>query len=233
VTRLANPRTVRRTLIPAAGAVFFAGILVSALVYFHDQPAVDLRRAIISNLARPTDNPHGYLAAGTGMALCGLLLMPAALWFFRVLRALRASVAALGLLMFGASLTGAVFIGVMSPFQDAYSDIHIYVAYATFLLMSAGTLVWMAMVALASRSRKLRAAFAVQAAVALFVLYLTVSMIFPFGPDFFNDRNFWRSGALCEWILCAGNVIYLFILAAAVERVELNAAGRAARVQSR
>lgn len=235
---LASPRTVRRILIPAASAAFFAGILLSALLYYADKSAVDLRRAVISNLARPTDNPRGYLAAGVGMALCGLLLAPAALWFFRVLRRLRAGAAAFGLWLFAAGLAGAVFIGCMSPFQDAYSDVHIYVAYATFLLMSAGTLVWMIMVTVANlragRGRALLAALIVQACIAAFVLYLTVGMVFPFGPDFFDDRSFLRSSTLCEWVLCAGNVVYLFILGAAVERIEkLPVNGRGASAQSR
>ena len=231
---LADARTVRRVLIPVASAAFYAGIMISALLYYADKPAVDLRRSVISNLARPTDNPRGYLAAGAGIALCGLLLAPAALWFFRVLRCLHAGVAAVGLGLFGGGLAGAVFIGVMSPFEDAYSDVHIYVAYATFLLMAAGTLVWMAMATRASRSGRLLAAFIVQAGVALFVLYLTVGMVFPFGPDFFDDRNLLHSATVCEWALCAGNVVYLFILGAAVERIEkISANTPDARARSR
>jgi hypothetical protein len=238
VRRLVKARVVRRVLIPAASVVFSAGILLSAILYYWDKPKVDLKRAVISNLARPTDNPRGYLAAGAGIALCGVLLIPAAVWFFRVLRGLHAGVAAGGLWLFGAGLAGAIFIGCMSPFQDAYSDVHIYVAYATFLLMWAGTLVWMVMVTLASwrsaRGRGLLAAVIVEACVAAFVLYLSVSLVLPFGPDFFNDRSLLRSAALCEWVLCAGNVIYLFILGAAVERIEnVSVTASAAHAQSR
>jgi hypothetical membrane protein len=234
VNLLANARVVRRVLIPAASLAFFAGIVLSAVLYYSDKPVVDLKRSVISNLARPTDNPSGYLAAGAGMALCGLLLAPAALWFFRVLRGLHAGIAAAGLSLFGAGLAGAVFIGCMSPFEDAYSDVHIYVAYATFVLMAAGTLVWMAMVTRASRRRGLVAALIVEAFVAAFLLYLTVGMVFPSGPDFFDDRSLVRSAALCEWVLCVGNVTYLSILGAAVERIEkLSASGRGARARSR
>ncbi|HKE27187.1 MAG TPA: hypothetical protein VKB88_32755 [Bryobacteraceae bacterium] len=235
---LARGRVARRVLIPAATVVFSAGILLSAVLYYSDKPAVDLKRAVISNLARPTDNPRGYLAAGFGMAFCGLLLIPAALWFYRVLGGLRAGAAALGLWLFGAGLSGAVFIGFMAPFQDAYSGVHIYVAYATFLFMALGTLVWMAMATRASLraggGRGLLAALIAEAMGAAFLLYMTAGMVVPFGPDFFDDSSLPRSAAVCEWVLCAGNVIYLFILGAAVERVEaLTTGAEAASAQSR
>jgi hypothetical protein len=233
----ADGRTVRLRLIPAASGVFVAGLVISAALYYPGKP-LDLRRAVISNLARPTDNPRGYLFAGIGMALCGLLLVPAALWFFRVLRRLGGGVAAAGLGLFGSGLAGAIFIGVMSPFEDAYSDVHIYVAYATFVLIAAGMLVWLTMATFAAqragRGRGLVAALALQACVMAFLLYLTVSMILPFGPDFFNEKSFLRSGAFCEWVLCGGNVAYLFILAAAVALVEgLPVTAPDARAQSR
>ena len=226
MNRPATARTVRRMLVPAAVTVFLAGLLLSAVLYYADKP-VDLKRAVISNLARPTDNPRGYLAAAAGMALGALLLLPAALWFFRVLRCIHTGAATAGLALFGAGLAGEIFIGVMSPFQDAYSDIHIYVAYATFVLMTAGILVWLAILAFAQRytgrGRKLLAALVVQLCMMLFLLFLTLSMIFPFGPDFFDDKTFFRSAALCEWVLCAGNIAYLFILAAAVDGVASSA----------
>lgn len=206
-------RAVRRVFIPAGSLIFFAGLLLSAVIYYSDKP-FDFKRSVISNLARPTDNPHGYLAAALGIAGCGLLLVPAAIWFHRVLRTLHAGVAAAGLLLFGAGLAGSVFIGVMSPFQDAYSDIHIYVAYATFLLMSAGVMVWLTMATIrafrAGRGGKLLIALIAQAWIMGFLLYLTVALVLPFGPDFFDDSSFFRTSAFCEWLLCAGNVTYLY-----------------------
>jgi hypothetical protein len=222
VTRLANSRAVRRILIPAASFAFLAGLQLSAGIYYSGKK-LDLRRAAISNLARPADNPNGYLAAGAGITLCGLLLVPVGIWFFRVLRTRHSGAATVGLIFFVLGLTGAVFFGLMSPFEAAYSDVHIYIAYATFTFFTAGLVIWFVIATWArvraGRGRWLAVALAIQAFVAILLLWVTVGMIFPHGINFFNDRTFSHSIALCEWVLCSGNMASLFLLAAAVEQL--------------
>jgi Protein of unknown function (DUF998) len=217
-SHLANARTVRRVLIPAAGAVFFAALIISAVPHYAGKP-MDLMRAVISDLASPEDNPHGYLIAAAGMAVCGLLLVPAAHWFFRVLRRIHSGVAAAGLLLFGSALAGQIAMGLMAPFESAYSDVHIYIAYFTFLMMAAGILVWLA-AAVPARRRVLAAAI-LQGCVVAFLIYLTAGLLFHTSAgDFFDNRDLFRSVAFCEWLLCVCNAAFLCLLAAATEFVE-------------
>ena len=92
---LLTARTVQRVLLPCSSLSFLAGMLISTVPYYAGQ-SIDLKRAILSNLSSYGDNPHGYLAADVGITLCGVLLLPVALWFFRGLRGVHRGLAAGG-----------------------------------------------------------------------------------------------------------------------------------------
>ena len=218
---LLTARTVRRVLLPASSVSFLAGMLISTVPYYAGQ-AIDLKRAILSNLSSYGDNPHGYLAADVGITLCGALLLPVALWFFRGLRGVHHGLAAAGALLFGAGLMAAIAIGVMGPFEQGYSALHIDLAYATFICMVAGMLVLLGLAVWHGRQagggRVLLVAEILLACMLVLLFYLLSGEWNPNG-NFFNDRSWFRSLALSEWALCGVNVGYLLLLANAVAAV--------------
>jgi len=73
---------------------------MSARSFYSGRP-VHLRDAMISGLLSPTDNPRGYVIASAGTALCGLLLLPVALVFYRRLSRLNRPLAMAGAFLFG------------------------------------------------------------------------------------------------------------------------------------
>ena len=220
--RLLTARTVRRVLLPASSLSFLAGMLISTVPYYAGQ-SIDLKRAILSNLSSHGDNPHGYLAADVGITLCGVVLIPVALWFFRGLRRVHRELAAVGSLLFGAGLMAAIAIGLMGPFEQGYSALHIDLAYATFLFAAAGMLVLLGLVVWralrAGRGRALLVMEVLLACLLALLFYLLAGESATHGKNFFDDKNFFRSLACGEWVLFGVNVVYLFVLAHAVVEV--------------
>ena len=223
MSRLLTARTVRSLLIPASGVVLFASLLLAAVPYYADKP-IESRNAAISDFASPGENPHGYLIATAGIVLCALLLMPAALCFFRVLREPHRRAAAVGSLLFWAGLAGGVVLACMSPFQDGFSAVHIYLAYSIFTLTAAG--LWMLLMAATRQTRRngggqmMLAATILQACVLTYLLALLANQIFNSGTHVFAEAPFYRSVAFCEWVLCLESMVCLFVLASGVKDVE-------------
>ena len=219
---LLTARTVRRVLLPASSVSFLAGMLISTVPYYAGQ-AIDLKRAILSNLSSYGDNPHGYLAADVGITLCGALLLPVALWFFRGLRGVHRGLAAAGALLFGAGLMAAIAIGVMGPFEQGYSALHIDLAYATFIFAAAGMLILLGLAVWRARraggGRGLLVMEVLLACLLALLFYLLAGESATHGKNFFDDKNFFRSLACGEWVLFGVNVVYLFVLANAVAEV--------------
>ena len=219
--RLVTAGIARHVLIPAGSLSFLGGMLIAAVPYYAGR-AIDLRRAVLSSLASHEDNPHGYLAADAGLAICAILLIPVALWFFRELRGVHRGLAAAGALLFGAGLMAAIAIGVTGPFEHGYSALHIDLAYATFIFMTAGMLVLLSLAVWfelrAGRGRVLLVAEILLAGMLVLLFYMLAGESSP-GGNFFNDRSWFRSLALSEWALCGVNVGYLLLLANAVAAV--------------
>ena len=76
-----TPRLVRRVFLPASCAVFFGSLVVASLFYFSAR-LFDIKEAVISDLESPEDNPRGYGVAAAGIAVCGILLIPADTLFY-------------------------------------------------------------------------------------------------------------------------------------------------------
>ena len=219
---LLTARTVQCVLLPASSVSFLAGMLISTVPYYAGQ-SIDLKRAILSNLSSHGDNPHGYLAADAGITLCGVVLIPVALWFFRGLQQVHRGLAAAGSLLFGAGLMAAIAIGLMGPFEQGYSALHIDLAYATFLFAAAGMLVLLGLVVWralrAGRGRALLVMEVLLACLLALLFYLLAGESATHGKNFFDDRHFFQSLAFGEWVLFGVNVVYLFLLAHMVAEV--------------
>jgi len=226
IARLAGARTVRRVLVPASSVLLLVG-MVGSLAPFYAGAVFDFKRAMISDLASPGSNPHGYLLADVGMVLWGALLVPVAAWLYRGLRRLHRGFAGLGALVFAAGLVGAIFIGVTGPVADVNSTVHVYVAFATFIFLAAGTLMLLGLamywrVEVRRGWLMLGLATMLQACILGFLLYLLWGQI----NDeffFFNDTDLLRSIAFCEWTLGVASVAYVWLLVGAVGTIEQGA----------
>ena len=199
-----TPRFVRWRLLPAVYLVFLAGTLVSLAVYFHGRP-FDAKGAVVSVLESCDDNPHGYAALACSIVVTALLLAPAVVVFYRQLRPSRPGLALAGVCFFAAGLPATVAIGVLAPYTHGYTSLHIQLASAAFIGISAGT--WLHLLAVRSAPALLCFQFA-----ALLVL-----VFFSYGPVKFDNERLWTSLAFWEWALCADCGIGLWVLAAAVE----------------
>lgn len=204
-----TPQLVRCALIPASGLVFFASLALSGTLFYHGKP-FDARAAIISDFESPDYNPRGYGAAAAGTAAAGILLVPAAMMFYRRLRKDRPVPARVGAALFALGLGAAIAIGILAPFTRGYSPLHIQLAYAAFIGIWGGT--FFDLVA----ARANRVLITVQGGVLLFLVYLY------FGPEFFNNDRLLTSLAFWEWALCVGCGIGLWALAGRIEAMRIH-----------
>src|SRR4051794_20260213 len=119
-------RTLLQTLILSSYLVFFGSMVISARSFYSGKP-VRLRDAMISGLLSHTDNPQGYRVASTGTALCGVLLLPVALVFYRALARHNRPLALAGSILFGLGPLSATSIIL---FASEINDLHVYLASA-------------------------------------------------------------------------------------------------------
>jgi hypothetical protein len=210
-----SPRFARTILIPSSTLIFFVGLLLASVSYFSSQPRTFID-ALISWLQSPAANPHGYLFATSGTAVSGILMAPVAPMFYRRLTAIHRSLATAGSFLFAAGLLAAILIGCLAPFPQTYEPLHIPLAYAAFVSISAGLATCLAVAATrAGRQRRpIAMGLAVfMGAVVLFLLYLLFA-----GDDIFDNKHWYSSLAFLEWLLCVGNAAYTYLLAAILER---------------
>jgi hypothetical protein len=120
------------------------GLLVSSVVYYRFKGGhLGFESFLISDLESHEDNPNGYAAGAAGTALCGLLLIPAALFLYRRLRFFRSGLALAGFVLFNAGLVATITIACLAPIARDYSPSHIQLAFTAFIGISAGKLIWM------------------------------------------------------------------------------------------
>ncbi len=199
-----TPRLVRRALLPASYLAFLAGMLVSSAIFFHTRP-FDAKAAILSDLQSPDDNPRGYGASAAATAISAILLAPAVTVFHRQLRPAHPRLAVTGVVMFTAGLASATAVGILAPFTRGYTPLHVQLASAAFIGISAGA--WLHLLA----ARAAPALLVFQFAALLLVIFLC------YGPvDFNNDRLF-TSLAFWEWVLCVDCGLALWALAGRIE----------------
>jgi len=186
------------TLILSSYLIFFGSMVMSARSFYSGRP-VHLRDAMISGLLSPTDNPRGYVIASAGTALCGLLLLPVALVFYRRLSRLNRPLAMAGAFLFGLgplTATSMIFIAA------EINDLHVYLAFAAYIFMTTGLMICLALASSATiktggiAGTLLLSLLVFLVAVLIFLVYLL------FTPDFFNDQSLLRNVAFCEWTIC-------------------------------
>lgn len=202
-----TPRLVRRVLLPASYLVFAAGMLTSGAIFYRGR-SFDAKAAIVSDLQSPDDNPRGYWASAAATAISAILLAPAVAVFYRQLRQEHSKLAVSGIILFAAGLASAIAVGILAPFTHGYTPLHVQLASAAFIGISAGT--WLHLLAAQSG----RSLIIFQVAMLLLLIFLC------YGPmDFDNDRLF-TSLAFWEWVLCVDLALAMWALA---ERIESNA----------
>jgi hypothetical protein len=215
-----NPRFVRRVLLPASYLVFLFGALFSAEIFFRSRP-FDVKAAVLSDLQSPDDNPRGYAASAIGTAVFAILLAPATIVFHRRLLKQSPRLAWAGSTGFAIGLASAIAIGALAPTTHGYTPLHIQLASAAFIGISAGTLLHLA----AARAAP---------SLLLFQLVALVTLIFLcYGPvEFKNDRLF-TCLAFWEWVLCLDCAAASWALAVAVEMPTPAERRNGVRVRSR
>ena len=196
-------------LILASYLIFFGCMVISAGVFFTGKP-VQLREAMISGLLSPSDNPRGYRIASAGTAICGVLLLPVALLFYRALARRHRVLALAGSVTFG---LGPLCAASILLYAGEIDDTHVYLAFAAYIFMTLGLLIGLALEgstvvrAGGIRGGALLLALAALTAILIFLVYLL------FTPDFFNDQTLLRNVAFCEWSLCAVDALCIVALA--------------------
>ncbi|SPE42587.1 membrane hypothetical protein [Candidatus Sulfopaludibacter sp. SbA3] len=203
-----TPRLVRRVLLPASYLAFLFGTLISAEIFYRGRP-FDAKAAVLSDLQSPDDNPHGYVASAVGTAVFAMLLAPATLVFHQRLRKENPGLVLAGSVGFGVGLASAVAIGALAPVTHGYTPLHIQLASAAFIGISAGT--WLHLLA----ARAARSLLFFQFGAVLIVIFLC------YGPVEFQNDHLLTGLAFWEWLLCVDCGVALYALAAAVDLLKV------------
>ena len=196
-----SARFIQHALIPASCAAFFACLIVSGAIFYQGKP-FKATAAIISDIESPEENPHGYAAAAVGTTLCGVMLAPAAIMFFRRLRNGNPKLAKGAAVMLGMGLSAAICVGVLSPCNVRYTRLHARLACAAFLGICGGTLLYF----IAARAARVLIAF------KSCVLLILISSYF--GQHCFNNSELLTSFAFWEWMLCIDCGVGFWVLSA-------------------
>lgn len=180
--------------------VFCVGLGVAASSYFAGR-VFDAREMVISDLVSPDDNPRGYVAGASGIALAALLLIPGVVRNHLHWRRGAARLTLAGTVCAGVGLAAALAIGVLAPMTHDYTFLHVQLAFAAFIGVCAGTTLHLAIVA--SGNRKVAGLVGFQCCVLLFLGYLY------FHPRYFGNTGLLDSLAFWEWMLCGNCVVLL------------------------
>jgi hypothetical protein len=203
-----DSRTVRHFLVPLSCVVFVASLAISGVIFFRGKP-FDPKQAVISDLESPDENPRGYVISALGTAASSLLLVPAAITFYGRLRDKRPRLALAGAVMFALGLGAAIAIGILASSTHGYSPLHIRLAFAAFIGIAGGSLLYL----IAARSG--RFVILLQSAVMVFLIYLYLRPTY-----LFQDDHLLTSLAFWEWMLCLDCGLALWKLASSVEAMK-------------
>jgi hypothetical protein len=199
-----TPKAVRLVLLPASYLTFLVGMLTSGASFYRGKP-FDPKAAILSDMQSPDENPHGFGASAVGTALSAILLGPAATVFYLQLRKGHPLLAAAGLVMFTAGIVSAVAVGILAPFTHGYTPLHVQLASAAFIGISAGT--WLHLLA----ARAAWTLLVVQLATVVLLIFLC------YGPVNFRNDRLLTSLAFWEWVLCLNCGLALCVLAKRIQ----------------
>jgi len=181
-------------LIPLAYGVFIVGFLISAALFSAGRPPT-LEDGIMTNLLSRMENPQGWLFSAIAAVWCGVLLLPAATLFARGWKSPYRRWAVLGGWFYRIGLIAACVVGVTSPFELPYGQIHVWVAFLAFMSTVVGLAACLGVAAHSHARIALAALAALHIAALVFLAYLF------FTPTFFEGR-LWLL-AVCEWALVA------------------------------
>jgi hypothetical protein len=197
-------------LLTSLGIIVFLGGLVAGSRSFHSGGAFGPHVAVISKLESPLENPRGYIVAASAVAMCGALMLPAVRSVFLGLRDTSAMLSALGSSLLAVGFLGEILLGCLARLWSMYDDAHIILAFATFIAISAGLAICLALAA------RLRRNYALWLLAALQVLGVSILVYMLFHPDFPPERSFLTSLAFLEWLLCVSFIVSVFALVASV-----------------
>ncbi len=188
--------------IVGATVVFFAGLLISAENFFHGAQ-FNLKAAVISHLASPAMNPHGYLPAVLGTAIAVILLLPPAIFIYQRLAVTQPRLSKTGFAFISTGVLCAIIIGGLSPAPYTYDHVHIPMAFAIFICLSAGTLLFtVAANRLVSPQHKAMGWMLLSSTIFLVAVLLFILFLY-FTPRFFDENIWLRNRAVYEWALSA------------------------------
>ncbi len=212
-----SDRRILLTVILASSFVFFAGLLISSAFFYAGRKFV-WTEAIISDLQSPEENPKGYLAASTTTAICGLFLFPLIWIFHQRLRQFSKGITGTGSFVFGLGALGAVSIGCLAPFPVSYESVHVPLAFATFIGIVAGIVIYLQLLAWSVFQRNRSQGYFLLTCLALKLAALGALIYIYFIPNFFDGKSLLTTLALWEWALCVGIVSYLLLLTMVLDK---------------
>lgn len=206
-------------LIVAISAVFFAGLLISASIFYAGRP-LDWTAAIISDMQSPEENPRGYLPSAIATAITGVLFLRLLTIFHRRLRVWSAPLAWAGSAVFGAGALGAIAIGCLAPFRHSYDTVHVPLAFATFIALVAGTGLQLFAAGRRAWPRDRRRGAALFACCGVILAILAALAATYRSENFFSGDCLITTLALWEWLLCVSIVGFLTVLTGALGGAE-------------
>src|ERR1051326_2768319 len=216
LTKLIN-RNYLKLIIPVSSGVFFIGLIVSSF-YFYSQKEFNWTAAIISDLQSPIENPKGYLPASLGTAISVIFLVPLLISMSLKLERIKRIPAIFGTSIFGLGIIGGIIIGFLSPFPKYYEIVHIPIAFATFIFIVGGILMFLLLTSLSIYQNNKKYSFIL---LVLFGFKLAVfaSLIYIYTiPEFFSGVNLFKTLAFWEWSLCISIVIHLQIIKSVIDK---------------
>ena len=188
--------TVRWVCVPTAYTVFVIGFLLAAAARSAERKPT-WEDAVMSELLSRQDNPRGYFVAIAAVAVCAMLLFPAADLIqegaCRRCAAWRRAAAWL----YRAGLFTAVANATLTPWLEKYGTFHVSLAFFSFMVLTAALAIVLIATAFVSHAGRvgLAALGLAQVAALLFLTYLY------FASWYFVDRR-WLLG-LFEWAFAA------------------------------
>lgn len=205
-----NTRPLLPLILAALGIVVFLGGLILGSRDLRASGMMGSHEAVISKLESPFENPHGYIVAASAVAVCGALMLPAVRTIFLGLRETGGIASGIGSLLLALGFLAEIALGCLARLWSMYDQAHIILAFATFIAISAGLTICLALAARLRRNYGLL----LLAAVELLAVATLIYMIF--NPNFPPERSFLTSLAFLEWLLCLTFIVSLLALVASV-----------------
>ena len=145
-------------------------------------------------------------------------LFPLIRIFHQRLRQFSKGLTGAGSFSFSLGALGAVSIGCLAPFPVSYESVHVPLAFATFIGIVAGIVIYLQLLARSVFQKNRWHGYFLLVCLALKLAALGALVYIYFIPDFFDGKSLLTTLALWEWVLCAGIVSYLLLLTIALDK---------------